>query len=1085
MSRDFIADYIDKADFTGLFVEELGWDRPKGGGRSLSVEADTGTVHLSEVATFHGVSIWVCPSVPNSRTQRQVDRELRRQSTERVVIFHDPAHQVWRWPQSRDATGAGTTRLIAHEHWVGRNNEALRQRLALIAIGMDEDVSVLELVRRLRKAFDSDRITKSFYSKFSSQHRELVAAIKGIDESSTSERPLARWYGSLLLNRLMFIYFMQRKGFLDNDRDYLRNRMLKVQELEKPGTFHEFYRDFLLPLFHDGLGSDADHRKIDDPVIQNLVGDVPYINGGIFSRHPIEEQNEIAIPDASFEKLFDFFDQWQWHLDDRPTGNPNEINPDVLGYIFEQFVNNREEAATGSKDAQSNADKGAYYTKEDVTGYMTANTLLPVFLDRLADHTGVNPWLQVTSEPERYIWPSVAHGVDLDLPDEIAAELGEWPRPSWDSTTPTVDLALPAESWFEVFDRRHHYVDLVQGAREGQISSVSDAVTSNIDLETLAIDVIDALDSPDDVATAWSVLTDLKIIDPTCGSGAFLFAALNILHRLYSAVFDCAVGHVKTSAHPGLAEIVASAERHPNRDYFLLKHAAINNLHGVDIMPEAVEIARLRLFLKLIAQVQIRADIEPLPDLEFNIRSGNILVGALDAESIRERVDMLNYPRVDELVTLADQAASAFESFAAMQISGEYEVIQGAKRLLEVTTTGVRQQLDRWWFESASSGQRTSLESYLASNSPFHWFIEYPGVFSNGGFDVLIGNPPYVAKTKISYPVEGFRTERCPDIYAACLERATQIVADEGRLSMIVPMNLSWGGEYAEARAVLSDRFTSIWASTYDQMPSRLFEGVGTRNTIVLAGPDGSGVHTTSFNKWVSEFRPHLMPTQRYIRHATLPEPWPKVGQKQLAPFATRSRGGLGLAVSKKATKFRIGHKKIANYWLSVFTIDPPALDAKRKPVPQKVVSDIYLQSEADMFVVLAIAASKLMFLWWIFTADMFNVKSTTFTSFPLKVTDLRSDSYSLLEQVGRELNEHLATPGDHILWTPYAGEWYGNYDLTKCRYITDRADAVLLEELELGGAEEAIEVEYRNYMKSGGERPGTLRGEAPDRDRT
>ena len=699
----------------------------------------------------------------------------------------------------------------------------------------------------------------------------------------------------------------------------------------------------------------------------------------------------------------------------------------------------------------------------------------------------MNPWLQVTSEPERYIWPSVAHGVDLELPDEIAAELGEWPRPSWESTTPTVDLALPTESWFEVFDRRHHYVDLVQGAREGQISSVSDAVTSNIDLETLAIDVIDALDSPDDVATAWAVLTDLKIIDPTCGSGAFLFAALNILHRLYSAVFDCAVGHGKTSAHPGLAEIVASAERHPNRDYFLLKHAAINNLHGVDIMPEAVEIARLRLFLKLIAQVQIRADIEPLPDLEFNIRSGNILVGALDAESIRERVDMLNYPRVDELVTLADQAASAFESFAAMQISGGYEVIQGAKRLLEVTTTGVRQQLDRWWFESASSGQWTSLESYLASNSPFHWFIEFPGVFSKGGFDVLIGNPPYVAKTKISYPVEGFRTERCPDIYASCLERATQIVAPEGRLSMIVPMNLSWGGEYAEARAVLCDRFSSIWASTYDQMPSRLFEGVGTRNTIVLAGQDGTGVHTTSFNKWVSEFRPHLMATQRYIRHSSIPEPWPKVGHEDLVSLATGTRGGMRptFLQSRRTSDFRLGYKKTANYWISVFVKDPPCLDGDRNPMPQKEVGDLYARSEEDILLALAVGASRIMFLWWIFTGDAFHVLGTQFQDFPIAVTKLSPNVREELAEIGTLLNERLMSTGDHLLWTPYAGAWYGNFDLTRCRDITSKVDEILIAALGLEGSRESIEVEYQNYMKSGGERPGTVRGETPDRDRT
>ena len=179
MSNKWIADYIDRGDFTGLFVEELGWDRPKGGGRNITVNTDDGELPVSEVATFHGISIWTCPQVPGSRIQRQVDRQLRSESTERVVIFGDADHQVWRWPQSKDSSGAGSSRLVAHEHWIGKDNEALRQRLQLISIGLDEEISVLELSRRLRKAFDSDKVTKSFYAKFSAQHVVAACLLRG------------------------------------------------------------------------------------------------------------------------------------------------------------------------------------------------------------------------------------------------------------------------------------------------------------------------------------------------------------------------------------------------------------------------------------------------------------------------------------------------------------------------------------------------------------------------------------------------------------------------------------------------------------------------------------------------------------------------------------------------------------------------------------------------------------------------------------------------------------------------------------------------------------------------------------------
>jgi hypothetical protein len=1082
VTQRWITDYVDAGDFTGLFVEELGWQRPARSGRRVTVEAGDQTLELSEAATFRGVSVWACASVPSGKAQREVDRQLRKESAERIVIFHDAERQMWRWPQSRDAAGAGAARLVTHEHRVGRSNEALRQRLKFIELGIDEDITVPEVVRRLHRAFDSDRVTKSFYAQFARQHRELTEVITGIEVSDDVAKPELRWYGSLLLNRLMFIYFMQRKGFLDNDPDYLRNRLVRLKGLERPGSFYEFYKDFLIPLFHEGLGADLPNREVGDPVIERLLGDIPYINGGIFSEHPLEIINDIRVPDEAFEQLFDFFDQWQWHLDDRPTGNPNEINPDVLGYIFEQFVNNREEVAKGNKSAATNADKGAYYTKEDVTGYMTSSTLVPAFLEKLADRTGVNPWSRVAADPERYIWASVSHGCETELPGIIAAEENAWPRPSWDTHEVPADLGLPAESWWEVVDRRNHFMRVCERARAGGITTVADAITNNLDLETLAVDVIDVLDSPDDVFTAWQILTELKVIDPTCGSGAFLFAALNILHRLYSAVLDAADLHAVTSGDARLKHILNQAAAHPDRDYFLLKHAALDNLYGVDLMPEAVEIARLRLFLKLIAQIDKRADVEPLPDLEFNIRPGNVLVGALDEEAIRDKVDLLTAARVDELVEAAAQSASVYREFAVAQEEGDYAAVAVAKAALQASVDDVRAQLDEWWREADDEG--LDLPEYRRTYSPFHWFVEFPEVFAHGGFDVVVGNPPYVATTKIDYHYSGFRTDSCPDIYAPCLERASQVAKPDGRLSMIVPMNLSWGGDFTAARAMLTDRFGSIWASTYDQMPSRLFEGVGTRNTIVFAGPGGRGIHTTSFNKWVAEFRPHLLQTQRYIQHGPLPDPWPKVGHEDLVDLATRSRGGMSVISAARSGRYRLGYKKTANYWISMFKDDPPCLDGNRKPMPQKEVGDLWFRSEEDMYLALAVGTSRTMFLWWVFNGDAFHILGRTFTDFPLVPTKLSDDDKRVLVRVGRSLDERLTQSGEHLLWTPYAGAWYGNFDLNRCRDITDLADDVLLRHFGLDGHRFAFEVEYKNYMKSGGERPGTVRGAQPDRNR-
>lgn len=1080
MTKDWIRDYVDVGDFEGLFVEELGWNRPSRGGRSITVSVDEGVFVLTEAATYRGVAIWSCRALPSGQAQRAVDKALSKESAERVIIFHDDGRQVWRWPQARDAAGAGSPRLVSHEHTVGRPNEALRQRLHFVRIDLEEDPTVLEVVRRLRRAFDSDRVTKSFYSRFAQQHRDLTSSLKGIRVSDEEAKPELRWYASILLNRLMFIYFMQRKGFLDGDVDYLRNRLERIRRLEKPGSFYEFYKDFLIPLFHEGLGADESTRQIGDPAISELLGDIPYVNGGIFSVHPLEAANDIHVPDEAFETVFDFFDQWQWHLDDRPSGNPNEINPDVLGYIFEQFVNNREEAAKGDSSAATNADKGAYYTKEDVTGYMTANTLVPVFLERLLKTANVNPWRLLALDPDRYIWTSAKHGCEIPLPSEIE-KADVFPRPEWDSMPVPPELGLPGESWWELVDRRFNIARLRAAAKAGDMSSLADAISSNIDLETLAVDLIDALDTPSDVAAAWDVLTGLRVLDPTCGSGAFLFAALNILQRLYSATFEAALLHARTAKLEALVTVVEAAEQHPNRDYFLLKHAALHNLYGVDLMPEAVEIARLRLFLKLIAQVERRVDIEPLPDLEFNIRPGNALVGALSGDDIRSRVDLLNLEKVDAIEESAAEVGQAYREFSSAQEAGNFTTMNAAKSRLAEVSGKAREQLDLWWCASDRPGE--ALDEYRARAHPFHWLIEFPDAMSSGGFDVVVGNPPYVSPTKVDYAYPGFRTGDCPDIYAPCLERASQVTALSGRLAMVVPMNLAWGGEFEPARAVLKDRFGSIWASTYDLIPGKLFEGVATRNTIVLASGEQTGLHTTSLNKWVSEFRPHLMSTLRYADHKDMPSPWPKIGHIGLKSFACARRGALARS-SVKRSKHRLGHKKIGGYWLSVFTTDPPAMDARRRPIPQKVVADMFFSSDEDLLAALALCASRAMFLWWVFTADGFNVKTRTFLDFPIALEDLSPDDRVTLREVGTALKDRLAEPGEHYLWTPYAGEWYCNFDLNRCRDITDRADDVILRHLGLSAAREEFEIEYRNYMKAGGERPGTVRGAEPDRDR-
>lgn len=222
------------------------------------------------------------------------------------------------------------------------------------------------------------------------------------------------WYAALMLNRLMFIYFIQKKGFLDDDPNYLENRLRQTQSRFGKDQFQrKFYRHFLRRLFAEGLSTPPQERA---PALRAIIGRVPYLNGGLFDLHDIEKAHEaIAIPDAAFENLFAFFAQYQWHLDSRPSATGRDINPDVIGYIFEKYINDR-------------AAMGAYYTQEDITGYIARNTIIPHLLRR-AEQKCANAfdaragiWRLLREHPNAYIHPAVRHGCDIG-DDELPANI--------------------------------------------------------------------------------------------------------------------------------------------------------------------------------------------------------------------------------------------------------------------------------------------------------------------------------------------------------------------------------------------------------------------------------------------------------------------------------------------------------------------------------------------------------------------------------------------------------------------------------------------------------------------------------------
>ncbi|MFC4451846.1 type IIL restriction-modification enzyme MmeI [Halorussus aquaticus] len=167
----------------------------------------------------------------------------------------------------------------------------------------------------------------------------------------------------VILDRMIFLYFIQEKRLLDRNPNYLHEQ---PNEVVDEGGDH--YEEFYEPLFFEYLAEDKQNPDF---------GSLPYLNGGLFARNPVEEEFEDAKlggpaeeTNELFDDILDFLSDWNWNVDERlDIVDPKNLSPAILGHIFEQTVNQKE--------------MGAYYTPEEITGFMARRTIHPYLLDQL------------------------------------------------------------------------------------------------------------------------------------------------------------------------------------------------------------------------------------------------------------------------------------------------------------------------------------------------------------------------------------------------------------------------------------------------------------------------------------------------------------------------------------------------------------------------------------------------------------------------------------------------------------------------------------------------------------------------------
>ncbi len=921
LSKKEFSNYIEKFSFRELF-NDMGWNNDK---LIVKISIDNTTYQLKAVAEKCGFKILTCEvdELPDNEKRKKLDTQIKRLFFHYILIcVNKQENQRWIVPIKKSEK-----REIAIVDYSSHQiPEFLFQKVSDLRFSLEQEdkLTIIDVSKLVNNLFtvNSEKITKEFYERFKKEHDSFLKFIKGISEKTNQE-----WYASLMLNRLMFCYFIQKKGFLDDNKNYLHDKLNASKQKKGIGNFYSFYRDFLLVLFHKGL-----NESEQDSEVKIEIGKIPYLNGGLFDKHELEKiYSKIDISDKAFENLFDFFDQYEWHLDTSIASTGKDINPDVIGYIFEKYINDR-------------ANMGAYYTKEDITDYISKNCILPFLFDKTKRHyaKAFTPegelWQMVKQSGDQYIYESLKKGIDLPLPEDIGQGIedvnkrGEWNKVA------SSDYALPTEIWREVIERRNRYATIKTKIDKGEINTIGDFITNNLNISLFTKELVESISDPQFLKHFYEALSSITIIDPTCGSGAFLFAAMNILEPLYEGCIKRMENFVAETPYKyeSFNDVLKKVKnpQHPNLQYFIYKSIILQNLYGVDIMKEAVEIAKLRLFLKLVATVEAdyrkpNMGIEPLPDIDFNIRVGNTLIGFSTESELKVGLkEQLNFAGEEERINeKCDIIANTFNWYKKIQLTyGEdYREFKKAKENLNIRLNELNHELNQLLHKQAKS---IKYDVWLKSHKPFHWFAEYYDIIKDkGGFDVIIGNPPYVEYSKVDYKLNNYSTIKCSNLYAFIIERCFNIKNKASKIGMIIPMSGTVTSRMVDLQKLFRKTKTHCLYFAGDSNPGQLFDGVKSQLSIFISeDANETNLFTTKYKRWFHQERDFLFTNISLSESTSTIEKdhFKKIGCRIELSINTKFKNFKTLAYYVAPTKNIVYYKNAGNaYYRMCYTKKP------------------------------------------------------------------------------------------------------------------------------------------------------------------
>ncbi len=576
----------------------------------------------------------------------------------------------------------------------------------LCSLSLEKTPPSSDLRKVFTRALDRESLSRTFFTRF---RTDLEAVQKSLEESCPGESPESlRSEALLILSRVLFLYFVQEKGWLDCDRRYL----IHLFERAAAGRL-VFFSEMLLPLFFGCLNTPVQDRS----AAAERLGAIPYLNGGLFqpSEYELRNPSMKIADDVLYGTLDGTFERFSFSVDEKDQSGAH-IDPVMLGKVFESLM-----------AADERLSSGSFYTPRAIVDTLTERAIL---------------------------------------------------------------------RWCG-----------------GDSAALSAALSS---CETAA---------REDALAILEKLRRITVLDPACGSGAFLLSALHVIERL-TRRFSIAAG----------VEVPAT----------LRQQIVERSLFGVDLKPEAVRLCELRLWLAIVSDSDRDIDsVEPLPNLDRNILQGNSLLSPLDflgnatrevyaqwSHALHARADLLaeyrhapasRRPAIYQEIRESDRSlALALLQKAIAFYAREIELVGSHQRLFPGNGHGRTVAITRYEVEIRSRLDdlgKTLDRVKKGENDFFSYEVHFGDVMSQGGFDVVLGNPPWVRGSRLDPHLRAQLRDRYrsfsgrrnkpaafpqTELAVAFCERALELTSSGGIMSLLLPakiLNASYG---AELRAELA-----------------------------------------------------------------------------------------------------------------------------------------------------------------------------------------------------------------------------------------------------------------------------------------